>query len=450
MISAARTWPKLSLGADRRRFVYWLLSWVILPNIGFMALWLVGAPPRVLDILVIGFAGLLIKRMGFWFRYGLFLTAMTWTTLRFVGGLFNLNPDSLFYSLRFFAEIKPSHSLEYIVAALGILAILYIAFRLMRRDANFTSAPLIILSACMVTGLAFVDNEIGKNMRGHYMRSAPNGAPFGSAMQDSKFAVRADGNRHLLLIMVESLGVPRSNAEMDRLLFAAYKNNSAVQQKYDLKQGINPYYVSTTSGEVRELCGRWGDYYDVVERQDAGCLPATLSRKGYDTLAIHSFVGSFFDRTKWYPNIGFQKMEFKDELKAKGAEICGGVFAGVCDRDIPKQIGQRLRAADKPTFLYWLTLNTHLPMPTGLNLNVDNCERVSSKLAAEYPQICRQFALWDDIDRALISEITAADFPATDILIVGDHMPPYFDRHHRSQFDPAHVPWLYLKHKDAQ
>ena len=28
-------------------------------------------------------------------------------------------------------------------------------------------------------------------------------------------------------------------------------------------------------------------------------------------------------------------------------------------------------------------------------------------------------------------EITAPDFPPTDILIVGDHMPPYFDRHHR-------------------
>jgi hypothetical protein len=33
------------------------------------------------------------------------------------------------------------------------------------------------------------------------------------------------------------------------------------------------------------------------------------------------------------------------------------------------------------------------------------------------------------------SEIAASDFPEADILIVGDHMPPYFDRHHRTQFD---------------
>ena len=64
--------------------------------------------------------------------------------------------------------------------------------------------------------------------------------------------------------------------------------------------------------------------------------------------------------------------------------------------------------------------------------------------------ICRQYAIFDDIDRALIKEITASDFPEADILLVGDHMPPFFDRHHRSQFDPERVPWLYLKAKGSQ
>jgi hypothetical protein len=96
-----------------------------------------------------------------------------------------------------------------------------------------------------------------------------------------------------------------------------------------------------------------------------------------------------------------------------------------------------------------LTLNSHLPVPPGLNLDVDNCERVSPVLARDFPQICRQFTIYHDIDIALIKEITAKDFPESDILLVGDHMPPYFDRHHRTQFDPEHVPWLYLRHKDS-
>ena len=130
------------------------------------------------------------------------------------------------------------------------------------------------------------------------------------------------------------------------------------------------------------------------------------------------------------------------------AEKCGGVFPGACDRQIPQQIAAKLKAAQKPTFLYWLTLNSHLPVPSGLNLNVDNCERVSPLLKAEFPQICRQFAIYHDIQTALADEITASDFPDADILLVGDHMPPYFDRHHRTQFDPGQVPWLYLRRKD--
>ena len=128
---------------------------------------------------------------------------------------------------------------------------------------------------------------------------------------------------------------------------------------------------------------------------------------------------------------------------------CGGVFAGACDRDVPPLLAAQLKQGKRPQFVYWLTLNSHLPVPPGLNLDVDHCERISATLAEQYPMICRQFALWDQIDAALVKEITAADFPPTDILIVGDHMPPYFDRHHRSQFAPDRVPWLLLRWKDA-
>jgi phosphoglycerol transferase MdoB-like AlkP superfamily enzyme len=110
-------------------------------------------------------------------------------------------------------------------------------------------------------------------------------------------------------------------------------------------------------------------------------------------------------------------------------------------------MAERLKAAKKPTFLYWLTLNSHLPVPPGLNLDVDHCERVSPKLAIAFPQICRQFTIYNDIDVAMVKEITASDFPNSDILLVGDHMPPYFDRHHRTQYDAENVPWLYLRSK---
>ncbi|MEP3225539.1 MAG: sulfatase-like hydrolase/transferase [Parasphingorhabdus sp.] len=430
------------------RFFNWIFVWIILANAGFMAMWFVGAPPRYLEIGIIGFTGLIVKRFAPWFQWIAFVAVLSYSMLSFVGGLFNLNIYSLIYSLQFFAELKPDSSMEYIIVAVLAVVTMIVAFWLLRRDSNFSHSLLILIAGGLIMGLAATDFAMGQGMRGHYKRSAPAGALFESATGQTEFAARADGKRHLILVMVESLGVPKDNPIMADKLFAYY-NNSAIKRRYDVSQGTSLYYNSTTAGEVREMCGRWGDYYELVEQRDDGCLPAQLAKQGYATHAMHSFQGGFFKRNQWYPNIGFEKQEFWKDLQKQGIEWCGGVFAGACDRQIPKLLAENLKQAKQPTFMYWLTLNAHLPVPTGLNLNVDNCEKVSPELAKNFPMICRQFSLFDDIDKALIKEITASDFPEADILIVGDHMPPYYDRHHRSQFDPERVPWLYLKHKDA-
>ncbi len=437
-----------SVDDEVKRFANWVLVWILLANIGFIVLWFSGAPPRHFAIVYAGIIGLVVKRMPFLIRYLAFAGIMTWSALKFVGGLFNLSISSLFYSLQFFAEIKPGNSIDYLAAAAAIVVILGLAWKLLKRDMDFSRPLLLIGSIGLFVGLAATDLWMGKDMRGHYFRSAPDGAEFSSANSQSGFAMRADGKRNLVLIVVEAMGLPRGNPEMDKLLFAPLVGNAAVLAQYDVKRGATPYYNSTTAGEIRELCGRWGDYYDLLDRKDANCLPARLTKQGYATHAMHSFTGTFFKRASWYPNIGFQTQEFGDTMQKAGAEKCGGVFPGACDRDIPKQIAAQLKAAKKPTFLYWLTLNSHLPVPAGLNLNVDHCGRISVNLAAEFPQICRQFAIYHDIQVALASEITTPDFPDTDILLVGDHMPPYFDRHHRTQFDPGHVPWLYLRRKE--
>lgn len=249
-----------------------------------------------------------------------------------------------------------------------------------------------------------------------------------------------------MVIVVESLGLPNGNPELQKLLFARYKTPE-VKAKFDLSFGSTTYYNSTTAAEIRELCGRWGDYQELVEAKDSTCLPAELARKGYETRAYHSFTGDFFDRQYWYPNIGFQHQTFGPELLAKGAQDCGGVFPGACDRDVPRQLAAQLKAATKPQFIYWLTVNSHLPVPTGSNLNVDRCGQVSPELSEKFPMVCRQVGLWSQLDAAFVKEITAPDFPATDILIVGDHMPPYFDRKTRSQFAPDRVPYIMLRWK---
>jgi len=438
--------------ADFRKFCNWALVWIVLANLPFMAMWMVGAPPRAIPIALVGFAGLIVKRMPRVVQWLAFASVMVYSLLSFVSGLFSLTMNSLLYSLRFFAEIKPSDSIEYIAAGVVVIGILIGSWFLLKRDTNFSQPLHIILGGALIFGLVGADVAVGQSMRGHYFRPAPVGATFESAVTKSGFAARADGKRHLVLIIVESLGVPKNNKAMSDKLFAYYKS-SAVKARYDVSQGTNLYYNSTTAGEMRELCGRWGDYYELLKTDNPAalnCLPAQLAKKGYATQAMHSFKGPFFKRETWYPKIGFQKREFAVDLEDRGAERCGGVFAGACDRQVPKMLADNLKRATQPTFQYWLTLNSHLPVPSELNLHSGNCEDVSIELARDYPMICRQFAIFDDIDKALIKEITAEDFPETDILLVGDHMPPFFDRHHRSQFDPERVPWLYLKAKRSQ
>ncbi|MEY4237905.1 MAG: hypothetical protein RL339_506 [Pseudomonadota bacterium] len=430
-----------------RHLANWLMVWVVLANVGYMLMWIIGAPPRQSEIMAIGVIGLMVRTQLPWVQGLAFVAVSLYSLLKFIASLFNLAITSLLSSFKFFLELDPAQSIEYISGGLVVILLCGVAFWGLRRPARFADTRLVLIAGLLVILLSLLDNWMSFGMRGHYNRQAEAGAPFESARSKSGLLSAAHANgRNVMVIVVESLGLPAGNPDLQRLLFAHYKT-PAVSAKFSVSFGDTTYYNSTTAAEVRELCGRWGDYYDLLEAKDSSCLPAIMARKGYETRAYHSFTGDFFDRRTWYPNIGFQHRTFAPELIAGGARNCGGVFPGACDRDVPQQLAAQLRAATKPQFIYWLTVNSHLPVPPGMNLDVDQCGKLSPTLAAKFPMICRQASLWDQLDAAIVKEITTSDFPPTDILIVGDHMPPYFDRNHRVQFAPDRVPWMMLRWK---
>jgi hypothetical protein len=51
--------------------------------------------------------------------------------------------------------------------------------------------------------------------------------------------------------------------------------------------------------------------------------------------------------------------------------------------------------------------------------------------------------LADAIDRMVMDPA----LPPADVLIVGDHMPPFATRDQRTRFRPKEVPWIYLHRK---
>lgn len=433
--------------AGLRSLENWLLCWLLLPNLGYSLFWIVGGPPRPIPIVVTGLVGIFVHRAPFAVKIAAFAACMIFSALAFVSSLFNLTILSLVFTFQFASELSPSASVEYVACGVAVVATFLLAWWLLRRPTTLVRPTRMIAAAALTLIAASADVAMSQGARGSYKRTPEAGAYFTSAVQKSGLERFATGDRHLVVIMVEAMGLPSDRA-LRRQLVDLWAR-PAVRARYSVTEGNSLFYGSTTNGEMRELCGRWAEYAEVMERRDAGCLPARLRARGYQTQALHSFNGTFFERSVWYPNIGFQSTRFAPELVQAGAERCPGVFVGACDRDVPSQLAKTLKSARQPQFLYWLTVNSHLPVVESEALHTEECASFDSKLAAEFPMTCRLMKLYDETGRSLAGEITADDFPDADILIVGDHIPPFFDRYHRDQFEPDRVPWILLRPKNA-
>ncbi|HEY0044698.1 MAG TPA: sulfatase-like hydrolase/transferase [Allosphingosinicella sp.] len=440
---AALRWERRPINLSP--FQNWLLCWLVLPHFSFCLVWFVGGPPRAWPIIVTTIVGIALHRAPFALRYAGFAGVMVYSLLDYICCLFNLNIRSLLYSLQFAQELTPSSSPEYVAAIVALLATMVAAWFAMKRPTTLNHPKLIVIVLCFGMLFSAADRWMSKGNRGQYKRTPTAGAPFQSAVQETGIARIATGERHVLMIVVEAMGLPADPMLRSRLVSAFARPE--LSDRYTMTSGDTLFYGSTTNGEMRELCARWGDYDQVLDKADPSCLPAQLAAKGYHTEAWHSFKGSMFERSKWYPQVGFQETRFGERLIQDGTGNCPGVFAGACDVDVPAFLAKELKAATKPQFLYWLTVNSHLPVLSDAKLKTDRCETFDAQLARNFPMTCRLLSLYDQTGRALARELAAADFPATDVLIVGDHIPPFFDRHHREQFEGDRVPWILLRAK---
>lgn len=435
------------VGNERGRLLRWVSCWIILPNVGFCLLWLFGAPPRTAEIVGAGVVGLVLRHRYPAAQFAALNVVLAYSCVSYVSAVFNLAPTQIVASARFLLELKPAGSTEYLLAALAALVLLATAWRAFQRPGDFGSVPALLAAVTAIAGLAGLDYAVSYQSRGAYKRLPRANAPFSSAVKQSAFLRGADGRRHLILVTVEAMGDPVAPA-LRKVMLGRWLR-SDIRSRYKVRTGRTPYYGSTTNGEVRELCGRWGDVV-ALDRSASHCLPAVLRDRGYRTIAMHSFTGDMFDREHWYPRVGFEQMLFRDGLVRTGAGRCGGVFPGACDRDVPRMIGERLRRAQMPHFVYWLTVNSHLPVPAEQAMRTEDCLRDRPDFPLRNGSICRLSTVIEQVDDALAEMLLSPGFPDADVLIVGDHMPPFFDHASRSQFDPSQVPWILLRRRESR
>jgi len=206
--SEKRAWFFAPIEAGEwRALANWAIVWIVLANIAFASMWFIGAPPRFAEIAAAGAVGLIIRKAPAWCRYAAFIGVLAYSLLGFIAGLFNLAIGSLLHSMKFFLEINPANSIEYVIGAVLLMVICGLAWWQIKRPQGFVDTRLVLLAVVLILSLIAVDRMMGQGMRGHYMRTAEVGTPFTSASASSGFGVIAEGKpRNLMLIMVESMG----------------------------------------------------------------------------------------------------------------------------------------------------------------------------------------------------------------------------------------------------
>lgn len=252
--------------------------------------------------------------------------------------------------------------------------------------------------------------------------------------------INANGDK-ILLIVNESLGKATDPKIQEALLAPLYQHKQ--DYKY-IEDGAFSFVGPTVSGEIRELCQKNATVMDISKVKDkefTNCLPTLLREQGYDTYSVHGAASGLYDRSRWYPLIGFNHVLFKEDFAA--ARDCKS-FSGKCDYDLFEPIADIFVSKQK-VFLYWLTLNTHTPYDDYLFVDGFDCKKFSLKAKGE---ACLNFKQQYQFFYRLSEYVQDDRMKGVEVYIVGDHAPPIMSlKDNYSVYEDFDVSWINFKIK---
>jgi hypothetical protein len=417
---------------------------VVLPNALSIGAFVagIGAPPR--PTAIIAYATLLIvaRIVPPLVTAILFLAITAYDAISTLALSFNLAPGEIGLALHLSRELKLFESPFYmmLIASLAAMVIVNIAVLTIKRDTLRRGN----VAVMMVFALAVAAVDFLANTSPHYQFGTLYGAgkSVETAVDLSGFraAAQSDKRRNVLLVVVEALGQFKDPAQQTVLLQPF--RSPELLRRYAVTSGSTTYYGSTTAAEMRELCHTREPYQALIEGKNIDCLPAQMNARGYKTVSLHNFTSAFFDRDLWYPKLGFEKRIFGQNLEDLH-RVCGGPFRGACDVDLVPMIVQQLRRAAAPTFFYWMTLSTHVPIAPHEGTARLGCGERGGKIGQT--EVCYMAEMWMDLFDSIVN--ATADLPPMEILLVGDHAPPLWSKVGRNLFTPGQVTWVRLTPK---
>jgi hypothetical protein len=438
----------LSLGRLWNPTVFLCIVGVVLPNaLSLVALAAgIGSPPRTAAIVAYATIALIARNVPAPVTIALYLGAVVYDAVATIALSFNLAPREILLALHLTADLKLFASPLYIAMMSGLALLLSanIAVLVLKRDLLRRGNPAVL----MVVAFVFAAADFGVNTSPHYQFGTlyAAGAPMESAAGESGFRqmALAGDHRRIVLVVVEALGHFADPARQTILLrpFAGPE----LHKQYAVTSGMTTYYGSTTAAEMRELCNTRKPFQDILAGETFVCLPQQMKERGYQTIAVHNFSGDFFERQQWYPKIGFDREIFLKQILPSVHRFCGGPFRGPCDADVAPIITQTLRDAKQPTFAYWMTLSTHVPIAPHEGTPRLHCAQGGGVIGQT--DVCYMTELWMDLFHSIAR--MARDLPGTEILVVGDHAPPLWSRAGRRLFTPGKVTWVRLTPKASE
>ncbi len=245
------------------------------------------------------------------------------------------------------------------------------------------------------------------------------------------------GKRNIHLIVLESFLDP------GLLQGARFSRNPAHPDfsKLLAKKGgfsISPVFAGgTAQAEFEILCGApalrefSGIEFDVFTGAKTPCLPRILSLSGYETHATNSYKPDFFNSTKAYTGIGFEKMYYPQEFSAgydtyfSAGDVTDEdyMFDGVLFSQNLEFIAKRIR--DNPTlpiFNYVIGMYGHTPHDLNLNKRPKAVAMLGNFQDEGLEKAANQYYYRTEAIAAYVKGLIAAD-PKSLIILVSDHLP---------------------------
>lgn len=265
----------------------------------------------------------------------------------------------------------------------------------------------------------------------------PNFTPSTTSGATQQISKKAIPSNKTILIIAESYGSPSHPDIQDEITKKLVDNNNFSF----FETGKVSFKGLTVQAEMRELCNKYVEGFSLKKSSTedyTDCIINEKNKQGFTTIALHGSSSLLYDRYDWYKKAGFKKTIFSENLpELKRCQT----FNGICDSELLPLIKDKFQENDK-TFFYWLTLTGHYPYPID---DIYNQRFDCNKYGIKNEMVCRNLKIQTQFMDEVAELSSSEEMKGVEFIIVGDHLPPIFDREAKHKFFKEEaVPWIHF------